>query len=433
MKILIVDQNSENQAFYAEKLNRLPATEVETLDLHVMLVDAASYLEHISNMDLIVLGSGLHANALAVARKIKELDPQKNILAFVDEDNFNTGIIKQAHYLGIRRIMSDTTSNLEFLQELFAIDAESRRNGNLSYANVIVITSPKGGAGATSLIAALGELASSKGKRTLLWDLDSETHDLSRALSLYGQKNELYPAWIEGQQPSLKFLQNCMLSIDSNTDLLTPPSTDNMSFDVMYHNQGLNVLHKVLELARYKYDNIIIDLGQTHNPGAQLILQQADKLVLMTGECALSVTACELFLEKLTTLFSENLDGVRILCTGDRFTPAEIKQALDEKSMLPQKSWDLPVLPGDGQAWNWPGSGKTLYSLGNSDLREAIEGIAESLNLIEKIERFEETPSRVGRIINLPMIFRQKQLTQRTVKDEAAFDNLKRDSKSFTL
>ena len=53
---------------------------------------------------------------------------------------------------------------------------------------------------------------------------------------------------------------------------------------------------------------------------------------------------------------------------------------------LGPKPWRLPPLATDAKASMWPGSGATLYKLGQRSTKATLEQIAAGLNLIEKGE-----------------------------------------------
>lgn len=416
MKILIIDSNSTNQARYAERLYSLPSQDVETLDLHIMLLEPDTYHEHLDIMDLVVLGSGLGDSAISIAKNIKERDADKNIILFVDRDKYNGPLIRKAQYVGVRRVMFDLSDDLEFLQELYAIDADFRRSGKLNFGKIIAVVSPKGGAGTTTLTAALGELADIKGHKSLLWDMDSNTQDLSRSLALFGKKQPNYLEWMDNfDKLALKSFLSSTTSISENVDLLSLPEDSSEIYDLYYHQEGTTVLQKILDLARYNYKNIIIDLAEISSPGAEAVLSLSDEIVVITGECALSITACELFLQKAKKILG-NLDGVRILTAGDRHTISEVKESI-KNIKLSETAW-LPALPADQYAWSWPGSGQTLYSMGSKDTKNAIMNIAEDLDIITSEENEQFQVVTKSRVVSIPFFNKRRKALPYHQKEE---------------
>lgn len=418
MKILIIDENATTQARYAEKLNSLPQSDVETLDMHVMLVDKSSYKEHLNIVDVIILGSALEEKSIFIARQIKEEFPEKSIIIFANDQNYNGHLIKQAQYVGVKRVMPDSSKEIEFLQELYSIDAEYRREGILTYGKITVITSPKGGAGSTTLTAGLGELSSEKDKKTLMIDLDLSTQDLTRALMLYGMQKDHFADWMDNlEKLSLRSFLDSLITVDDHTALLSAPSDHIIGYDLFYHQEGVSVIKKILELAKYEYENIIIDLAQPNNPMSEMIFKMADEIMVLTGECALSVTACELFLEKVKEI-NNDTDNVKIICTGGRHSVNEIKESINTNLELSDESWSFPNLPDDERAFDWPGSGKTLYSLSTNNTRKVIEFYAEELGVIDPQEEDSYAPVSKSKVINFPFLTQRKAITYKDNKEK---------------
>ena len=110
---------------------------------------------------------------------------------FVSDREYGGGAFRSAHSVGVRKVFPDSASSLDLLQELVGIHADFRKDGRTFEGRVVVIVHAKGGVGATSIAAALGEVCSDAQRRTLLWDLDVETKDLSRALAASGPEAKI--------------------------------------------------------------------------------------------------------------------------------------------------------------------------------------------------------------------------------------------------
>ena len=407
MKILIIDENAATQAKYAERFSSLPASDVETLDLHIMLVDKDAYQEHLNIIDVVVLGSSLKEGCLLLAKKIKDQFPNITVIIFADTQHYNTNLIKQSQYLGVKRVLPDTSEDLEFLQELYAIDAIYRRDGTLPYGKVTIIASPKGGAGTTTLVAGLGEISSLENKKTLLIDFDFNTQDLTRALTLYGRQNDSFLEWMDNPKKlSLNTFLNTAVNVDENTVLLSPPKEATIGYDLFYHQEGLTIIKKIIELSRYYFENIIIDLGDSNGPAVDLLMTLSDEIVVLTGECALSITACELFLQKIVKI-KNHQENIKILATGDRHSVKEIKESINHILNLPESAWINTNVPNDSKVFDWPASGKTIYSLGNLNTRKILKSIASDIGICTQ-ENIEYQPVEKSRIISFPFLTNRK-------------------------
>jgi cellulose biosynthesis protein BcsQ len=385
MKILIIETTSEDQVTYANRIQSFAPADAEPMNIEIKLSNQVNYKEILPKAEVVILGSKLKREALSIARDIKVSCSDLPIIMFVEDNSYSKHIIRSAHFEGIRKVLPDWVGQLDLLQELVAIDAEFRRTGKSPFGQVIAFSSPKGGAGTTTLAAALAELASLNGKRTLLWDLDAETRDLSRALSAPLDNTRILDDWMNGvREVTRESFEKALVSINAFASLLTPPSADETALAFACHSDAIPIMQRIQELARYSFDNILVDIGNNSGPGVQAILQRADKIVVTTGECPLSITAAELYIDRLKRLLGSS-DNIYLLCAGNRFSVEEIRSELDITLKLSPKSWSLPAVPNDNRAAVWPASGKTLYSLGCPATRAVLHIIAGKLELSEGV------------------------------------------------
>ncbi len=91
---------------------------------------------------------------------------------FASERDYLEGAFRLTRTLRIRKVLPETCSMFDLLQELVAIDGEFRASGRVQAGTLVAFAQAKGGVGATSICAALGELCSVRQRKTLLWDLD---------------------------------------------------------------------------------------------------------------------------------------------------------------------------------------------------------------------------------------------------------------------
>jgi hypothetical protein len=70
--------------------------------------------------------------------------------------------------------------------------------------------------------------------------------------------------------------------------------------------------------------------------------------------------------------------------SGSLLAVPQIEQELEPVHHLGPRPWRLPPVPVDPKASLWPGSGRTLYSMGQKAIRATLEEIAAELNLVSR-------------------------------------------------
>lgn len=386
MKLLIVDNTTEAQAFCAKRIEAFNQSDIEMLDLKVKLVSEREYTERLSETDVLVLGSGLADRATALARQAMSLTPWLHIIMFVTDEAYGGGAFRAAHSVGVRKVFPDSASPLDFLQELVAIYAEFRREGRTREGRVVVVTHAKGGVGATSIAAALAEVCSVYHRRTMLWDLDVETRDLSRSLTVSGVEAKVVSAWVNGSREiSRESLKDALIPISSDVQVLMPPDRMAESMDLVCHTDGMSIAQRIIELSRVLYDVVIVDTGGRLGPASGVLLRAADVVLIVIDDTILGLTAVDLFLTFIKTLVG-GVDRLVFLVnpySGALLGVSQIAAELEPAHMLGDAPWRLPPVPNDPKAALWPGSGRTLYSMGQKSTRVVLERIAREISIIE--------------------------------------------------
>lgn len=399
MKLLIVDTSTETQVKVSDRLKQFNNSDMEMLDLQVQLVSEADFQAKISSADVLVLGSGLGDRATAIARQALATVSWLHIVMFVSDEAYGAGAFRAAHSSGVRKVFPDSASPLDFLQELVAIHAEFRREGRTREGFVVAVTHAKGGVGATSIAAALGELCSINGRRTLMWDLDVETRDLSRSLTINGAEAKVVSSWVNGTRDiTRQSLSDAVISISKDASMLIPPDRMAESMDLICHPDGIGIVQRVLELARVTNDVVIVDTGGRMGPSIGAILRDADVVLIVIDDTVLGLTAVDLYLTFVKTL----VGGVDRICflvnfySGSLLGVPQIAAELEPAHNLGDAAWRLPPVPNDPKSAMWPGTGRTLYSLGQRVTRQTLEVIAQELGLIPAAGDFSAKRSPVN-------------------------------------
>ena len=380
MQLLILDINTELQANYAFRIQKFPPSELETMDISLTLAGDQDYQEHLESSDVIVLGSGLKEKAFTMARDIARIKPSAIMIMFVAEASYSQRAIRNAHFVGVRKVLSDSVNDLDFLQELVAIDAEFRRDGRAPLGKVIAFISAKGGTGCTSLVAALAECSNDQNIKTVIWDLDLETHDLARGLSIFSNKGSHFSQWLQHLGVlNKKSFQDALVPVSRNVNLLLPPDDFTLAPELFATENGTALLERLLDLSRYSHQCVLIDIAGNRGYAVDTLLSLADEIVVMVSDCLLDASGLDIFLSNLKKSLG-SLEKVRLELSGHN---NEFKDVLQNSvtAELPEHAWGTPVLPIDIKASSWPGSGNTIYSLANRELKYSIQSLANALEL----------------------------------------------------
>lgn len=385
MKLLIVDKTTEAQARCAKRIESFSRGDLEMLDLKVKLASDKDFAERAADAEVVVIGSGMGEAGIALAHQANSLNPRPQLIMFVSDDAYGGGAFRLAHSAGVRKVFPEGGSPLDFLQELVAINTEFRREGKTHEGKVVVVAHAKGGVGATSIAAALADVCGQYGKRTLVWDLDVETRDLSRSLKVSGEEARVISAWVSGDQEiNRDTLRTAVIPISNDVAVLTTPDRLAESMDLVCHTESMALASRVAEVARADNDVVIIDTAGRLGPAVGALIRNADVVLVVVDDSVLGVTAVDLFLSFVKSVVgsSERICFLVNPFSGSTSSVQQIAAELEPTHQLGDRPWRLPPLQHDPKAALWPGSGKTLYSLGGKQLKQCFEKIARELGLL---------------------------------------------------
>ena len=389
MRLLIVDKTAEGQAACARRIEAFSQSDVEMLDLRVKLVLDREYASQIQEADVVILGSGLGEDGPHIARSILTQMPWLHLVMFVSDETYSGGAFRAAHAVGVRKVLPDNASPLDLLQELVGIYAEFRREGRIREGRVVCVTHAKGGTGATSICAALAEVCSVYRRRTMLWDLDVETRDLCRALTVNGAEAKVVSSWVNGARAiSRDSITDALIPVSQDVSVLMPPDSMAEAMDLVCHTDGMAICQRVLDLARVMHDVILIDTGGRIGPATGALMRAADEVLIVIDDTVLGLTALDLYLSyaKALVVGADRISFVVNGYSGSLLAVPQIEAELEPVHQLGERPWRMPPVPVDPKASLWPGSGRTLYSMGQKGTRAALEDVGAELGLIARGE-----------------------------------------------
>ena len=385
MKLLIIENSIEGQTNCVKRIESFNRSDVEVLDLRTKLVLDRDYKSQIGDAEVVLLGSGLADSALQITRHIRSETPWVYVLIYVTDQAYSGGAFRAAYDAGARKVLPDSAKNLDLLQELVAINAEFRREGRTREGKVICVTHAKGGTGATTICAALAEVCSVYRRRTLIWDLDVETRDLCRSLTVSGSEAKVVTSWVNGSREiSRESLSDALIPLSSEVSVLMPPDSMAEAMDLICHTDGISICQRILEVSRIVSDVVIIDTGGRIGPATGALMRSADEVVIVIDDTVLGLTALDLYLNylKFLVLSPDRLSFLVNGYSGVLLGVQQIEDELEPAHHLGPRPWRLPPVPVDLKAANWPGSGKTLYSMGQKSTRAALEQISTELGIV---------------------------------------------------
>lgn len=398
MRLLIVDKTAEGQSLCARRIEAFTQSDVEMLDLRVKLVLDKDYAGHIGEADVVILGSGLGDEGPAIARIVRAQMPWMHVVMFVTDEAYSGGAFRAAHSAGVRKVLADSAAPLDLLQELVAIFTEFRREGRIREGRVICVTHVKGGTGATSITAALGEVCSIYRRKTMLWDLDVETKDLCRALTVSsGSEAKVINSWINGSRDiSRDSISDALVAVSQDVSVLMPPDGLAEAMDLVCHTDGIEICRRIIELGRVMHDVLLIDTGGRIGPATGALLHLADEVLVVIDDTVLGLTALDLFLTyaKASLVGPDRISFLVNAYTGTLLAVPQIEAELEPVHQLGERPWRLPPIPLDTKASLWPGTGRTLYSMGLKNTRAALEEVAAELAIVVRSGEGEDPRKR---------------------------------------
>ncbi len=213
-------------------------------------------------------------------------------------------------------------------------------------ARIISFASPKGGSGKSVISASLATFLAGLGKRTLLIDMDAATNGLSifylerlnkakEALA----KNKTSPRGVFEAIPSESLT---FFNLSENIDFIPATYRMRQLEDIPKENLKKSLLQN-LDILRSKYDYIIIDAQAGSDIYAQIAMEIADEIVIVSEYDPVSIEG----IERLKRLFGRALPYNKTWVLFNKMLP-EFAKSLGEflsiARFLVPIPWDAEVV-----------------------------------------------------------------------------------------
>ena len=224
-----------------------------------------------------------------------------------------------------------------------------------SYGKIILVYSPKGGTGSTTVAINLGMTLQSEETPVALIDGNLEFGDLAVFLNLQGKLNVVDLA-SRAEELDPEIVEEVMIDHHaSGVKILACPTRPEYAESVNGEQFG-----KVLEYLRRMYSYIVIDAASSLTDVTLAALDAADLILLITTQDIPSIKNARLFLDLVDVLkinrrrvvFIMNKFDKRIGITADKISESFKQDILavipsDERVVIPSVTRGVPFMLGD--------------------------------------------------------------------------------------
>lgn len=232
--------------------------------------------------EVVIAGPILCEESPDSLRRFRSLFPDAYLIGMLNEHSDQLGRAEALASRGVNELMSVSITAVQFLQRIIVLNRSlaSSRRGKL-----ILIDGAKGGVGATSIAAGVGEMLATLGHRTALVDLDSDTQDLSRFLGARPYLNDTLQLILNQQSPLTKEnMAQALVQVGDEASpfsIVPPVMTPYATLSPMTPS-GKSFL-AFLQMVDSEYDYTIVDLAHA-GPDLRLsLIRGADKVVIVVN------------------------------------------------------------------------------------------------------------------------------------------------------
>lgn len=182
-------------------------------------------------------------------------------------------LLMRAMRMGVRSVLRWPLDPREFNQELARLDTRAQADAP-AQARTFAFTSCKGGSGTTLTAANFAyAVATQRGKRVLLVDLDQQFGDTAFVVTDKTPPATMGDICRQIDRLDAALLDACVTHAHPNLDVIAGAGDPIKAADVKATH-----LERILDLARPAYDVLVFDLGQAINPASIMVLDHCDTI-----------------------------------------------------------------------------------------------------------------------------------------------------------
>jgi cellulose biosynthesis protein BcsQ len=385
IKIVVIDATAASRSKLVEKISAILAHGgkefqfLPSVDIKPLSLDEASF--H-AEPDLLILGEGLVATGMRDIIKLRTLYQRCSILAIPPLQKHDLSTIEHLARVGINDLLPSDFSSKDLLYKLILI---SKKVSQDKHGTLIAVTSGKGGAGCTSVTAALGETLLGLGKKVVLVDLDLETQDLARFLHVRPYINEELQGCIrDGKSVTAERVHSATLPVWADDERLQCyPAFLGSQLLFSSSDRVVQAMHTSLEKLDEAHEITIVDCAGIVGPLYEMVLRAADKVLFVVPNDPAALFASVHRVSSIIDILgsSAQIHIVEHMLCQHGTTGSLIRDEFLRASGAPLQAWIPHEIPFSRRAARWPGSGGTPVSQGDSKVTKMYRNIVRALGI----------------------------------------------------
>ena len=273
-KVSVVSTTSEK---LSSLTNLLPAMEAQ-VTMHTIVGDVRELANEIerNRPDLVVADVPLLSEELLSALSNALLGAHGTSVLLVSPDRSPEALLR-AMRAGVREIVSSPVIadelKLAYRRQLARLSVS---RGQTQYGRILAFVPAKGGSGGTFLSTNLAYTLAAQGARTALFDLNLHFGDAAIFLTAERPPRTIADLSREVERLDATFLESSMFAVSPNLWLLPSPESPEEAIDITPE-----AVERVLNVARSRFDFVIVDLGRIFEAVTVRVLDQADEIYIV--------------------------------------------------------------------------------------------------------------------------------------------------------
>lgn len=413
--VTIVDISAESRSRISSEISAILAPNHSwSVILPRFSIRAASpeEIQFLEAPDIIVVGPMLIGESPSRISEIRRACPESGIVAILPIDQDTLQLVRD-----LRRFGANDAAPIEpgrpeeFARRLMFLASRPTKSRS---AELVVVVGAKGGMGATTITAGLGDAISRSGRRTALLDLDFDSQDLSRFLMVRPLVSEELSVFLSGSRPTTDDAAlKCLCQVWADQELFCCPPPIGDAFAIA-RPEPTRLYLNFLEFLSGHFEFLVVDLSHAVGELFHSLLRAADRVVLVgSGDPACAYAALSKSRQILGLLSAESeLNLIENSPVKGSFP------AIDQNEFLSALNSRNAVWAGrihcSGLAAHWPASGGSFYSMSRASNRAVFDGLARRvLGEASQEDRYEAAPvhrnidsSRLGLRKLLPFLYK---------------------------
>lgn len=329
----------------------------------------------VKEAEIVIISPELSRAEGANLKLLRNAIPNAMMAAIVRDDDFV--LIDTLLHQGIDEILELNITITSVFKLIFKLQ---QRTNQPSSGKLILVDSPKGGVGVTTITAAMGDFLSGERKRVALVDLDHQTQDLSRFLGITPILNDNLSLLLNGNKPLLsEFINDCCTPLWHSSSIITPPPSEALHSSIA-QRRFPEIIDRLTDL----YEYVIVDCAAHDLAALRPLYQRADQILLTVSA---DHSLFHATLEKIRRLAQEPHLKAGISLIENNYTVPSIssrffRAELSRYSFTKHCNWCPDPIPFSPSARCWPGTKQTFLAfLSPKKATKVFRCIAQTLGL----------------------------------------------------